>query len=98
MNSAKASGRAEFIDMVVNDLPRRIDGQMDGTNDACQNIYAGFRLRFWQSPCSPLRLTFPFDPLTRLLMAADSVSDASLDALTRRVAILLAKRKSSRCV
>jgi hypothetical protein len=36
-------------------------------------------------PCCRLRLTSPPDPLTRLLMEADGVTEADLDALLGQV-------------
>jgi hypothetical protein len=43
--------------------------------------------------CSPLRLASPPDSLTRLLMDADGVMEAELDALARRIAEILANRR-----
>jgi hypothetical protein len=39
-----------------------------------------------------LRLVPPRDPLTRLLMEADGVTDAALDALVRNIAKVIAHR------
>jgi hypothetical protein len=39
-----------------------------------------------EQQCCSLRLLSPADPLTRLMMKADGVTEAYLDALVRRVA------------
>jgi len=39
-----------------------------------------------EQQCCNLSLLSPIDPLTRLLMKADGVSEAYLDALVRRIA------------
>jgi hypothetical protein len=46
-------------------------------------------------PCCRLRLTSPPDPLTRLLMEADGVTEADLDALLRQV--IAARKSFSQC-
>jgi hypothetical protein len=46
------------------------------------------------SECGLLRLASPPDPLTRLLMDADGVTEAVLDALMQKVADALANRQT----
>jgi hypothetical protein len=43
-------------------------------------------------PSCQLRLAWPPDPLTRLLLQADGVTEADFDALLRRAAAALAGR------
>lgn len=46
-----------------------------------------------RSECGLLRLASPSDPLTRLLMDADGVSEAAMEELLQKLADILASRQ-----
>jgi hypothetical protein len=56
-----------------------------GTSEPCPDP-AATGIRGSERLCCSLRLLSPQDPLTRLLMKADGVTEAYLDALIRKIA------------